>query len=58
MTNPDTYPNIQRTEAPPQQSGDAQKIDIQALAEKVYRLMLADVRLEQARDTRSSHKRR
>jgi hypothetical protein len=35
--------------AGPAQSPQAPQIDIKALAEKVYRLMLADLRLTQAR---------
>jgi hypothetical protein len=45
---------------PQQPSGQQpqQAIDVKQLAERVYRLMLADLRLQQARDGRTNHKRR
>ncbi|NNJ13582.1 hypothetical protein EKD04_024970 [Chloroflexales bacterium ZM16-3] len=39
-------------DAPPQTQRLAQEVDIKLLAEKVYRLLLADVRLAQARGDR------
>jgi hypothetical protein len=39
--------------APRAGQGGAKQIDIRKLADKVYRLMLADIRLEQARGARS-----
>lgn len=59
MTNPESNQHIQRAEGVSQPKAHAQpQIDIQVLAEKVYQLMLADVRLEQARSTRAAPKRK
>ena len=38
--------------APPKTDGRPAAVDIQQLAERVYRLMLADLRLERARGER------
>lgn len=46
---PDTQPEPQRP---------APEIDVKLLAEKVYRLLLADLRLAQARGERPTHGRR
>jgi predicted ATPase len=50
MSNSDAM-EIQRAEVAQQQTegGQQPQIDLHLLAEKVYRLMLADLRLEQAR---------
>jgi hypothetical protein len=40
------------TADPPEQQRPAEEIDVKLLAEKVYRLLLADLRLGQARGER------
>ena len=47
------------SEKPEQDSGDAGRkageVDVQRLADRVYRLMLAEIRLERARGTGTEH---
>ena len=58
MSDTNNNPDIQRAEAAPPQQGQGQQIDLRQLAEKVYQLMLADLRLEQARSAKPTEKRR
>jgi len=59
MSDTDTSTDIQRAETPAAQPSQAQpQVDLHLLAEKVYRLMLADLRLEQARSAKPTSKRR
>jgi hypothetical protein len=50
MTQP-AAPDAQQGSAP-SESGEAEQIDVAKLADKVYRLMLADIRLAAARGAR------
>ena len=48
--------NEQRSSA--NQGGQTPEIDLKVLAEKVYRLMLADIRLTQARGSQQGNRRK
>lgn len=55
MSNPDQAPSAQEA-APPQEAAQASgAVNIEKLAEKVYRLMLEDLRLERARGLTGKH---
>lgn len=49
MAEPSETSDEQQQPAETAEHGEAPDIDIEALAEKVYRLMLAEIRLDRAR---------
>jgi len=50
MIQPEPQPQLGSVQSPPQQQ--AAQVDLAQLAERVYRLMLAELRLEQRRGAR------
>lgn len=56
MTSPDPNRPASQPAAPAQQQRSGATVDIEKLAEKVYRLMQAELRLERARGARASRR--